>query len=51
MRIICYDSVLDNRVIDPDDEEEKTAALKANVNFSLISFEELVAGNITSSNL
>lgn len=46
MRIIYCDSVLDKKVIEPDYEEEKKAAIKVGFNFSLISFEELVDGNI-----
>lgn len=46
MRIIYCDSVFDNRVIEPDYEGEKKSAVKAGFNFSLISFEELIDGNI-----
>lgn len=46
MRIIYCDSVLDNKVIEPDYEEEKKAAIKVGFSFSLISFEELINGNI-----
>ncbi|NME72693.1 ATP-grasp domain-containing protein [Flammeovirga aprica JL-4] len=47
MRIIYCDSVFDNKIIDSDYEEEKKSALKAGFTFSLISFEELINGNIT----
>jgi hypothetical protein len=49
MRIIYCDSVFDNKVIEPDYEEEKKAALKAGFDFSLISFEELTDGNIETA--
>ncbi|PTX62853.1 hypothetical protein C8N46_102253 [Kordia periserrulae] len=49
MRIIFCDSVFDNNKIEPDYEIEKTAALEAGFEFSLISFEELIAGNISVS--
>lgn len=44
MRIIYCDSVFDNKVIDPDYEEEMKSAVKAGFEFSLISFEELTKG-------
>ncbi|WP_299439545.1 ATP-grasp domain-containing protein [uncultured Aquimarina sp.] len=49
MRIIYCDSVFDNKVIEPDYEEEKKSALKAGFDFSLISFEELTDGNISAA--
>lgn len=49
MRIIYCDSVADNRVIEPDFEEEKNSALKSGFNFSLISYEELTNGDITTA--
>ncbi len=47
MRIIYCDSVFDNKIIEPDFEEEKKSALKAGFDFSLISLEELTDGNIS----
>lgn len=49
MRIIYCDSVFDNKIIEPDFEEEKKSALKAGFDFSLISFEELTNGNILTA--
>ena len=49
MRIIYCDSVLDRKIIDPDYEEEKKSALKAGFDFSLVSYEELTDGNISST--
>lgn len=49
MRIIYCDSVFDNKIIEPDYEEEKNAATNAGLTFSLISFEELTAGNLRSA--
>ena len=49
MRIIYCDSVFDHKVIEPDYEEEKKAAINIGFNVSLISFEELTDGNITTS--
>lgn len=49
MRIIYCDSVFDNKIIEPDYEEEKKSAVKAGFNFSLISFEELTEGNISTA--
>ena len=46
MRIIFCDSVLDNKLIEPDYEEESKSAIEAGFNYSLISFEELTEGNI-----
>ena len=49
MRIIYCDSVFDNKIIEPDYEEEKNSAIKAGFDFSLISFEELTNGNIATA--
>ncbi|CAM1342212.1 ATP-grasp domain-containing protein [Tenacibaculum amylolyticum] len=49
MRIIYCDSVFDNKIIEPDYEKEKEAAINAGFSFSLISFEELIDGKITRS--
>ncbi len=49
MRIIYCDSVLDNKIIEPDYEEEKKSAVNCGFNFSLISFEELTDGNIVTA--
>lgn len=49
MKIIYCDSVLDNKVIEPDYEEEKKSAVNAGFDFSLVSFEELTVGNITTA--
>ena len=49
MRIIYCDSVFDQRIIEPDYEEEKKSAIQAGFDFSLISFEELTAGNIKAA--
>ncbi len=46
MRIIYCDSVFDQKIIEPDYEEEKSAAVKAGFDFSLISFEELIDDDI-----
>lgn len=49
MRIIYCDSVFDNKIIEPDYEEEKKSAVNVGFDFSLISFEELTDGNITTA--
>lgn len=49
MRIIYCDSVFDNKVIEPDYEEENKSAVNAGFDFSLISFEELSDGNIATT--
>jgi len=49
MRIIYCDSVFDNKIIEPDYEEEKKSATNAGFTFSLISFEELTDGNIATA--
>jgi len=49
MRIIYCDSVFDNKIIEPDYEEEKKSAVNCGFNFSLISFEELTDGNIATA--
>ncbi|WP_075344527.1 ATP-grasp domain-containing protein [Tenacibaculum agarivorans] len=49
MRIIYCDNVFDNEIIEPDYEEEKKSAINAGFDFSLISFEELTDGNITTA--
>jgi len=49
MRIIYCDSVLDRKLIEPDYEEEKNAAIKHGFNFSLISYEAITDNNITSA--
>ncbi len=49
MRIIYCDSVFDNKIIEPDYEEEKKSAINVGFDFSLISFEELVDENIATS--
>jgi hypothetical protein len=49
MRIIYCDNVFKNQVIEPDYEAEKKAAIKAGFGFSLLSFEELIAGNINTA--
>jgi hypothetical protein len=49
MRFIYCDSVFDNKIIEPDYEDEKNAAIEIGFDFSLISFEELTDGNITKA--
>ena len=49
MRIIYCDSVFDNKIIEPDYEEEKKSAVEAGFDFSLISFEDLTNGNISTA--
>lgn len=49
MRIIFCDSVFDNKLVEPDYEKEKNSALKNSLPFSLISYEELVSGNISKA--
>jgi hypothetical protein len=49
MRIIYCDSVFDNKLIEPDYEEEKNSAINSGFGFSLISFEELTDGNIPTA--
>lgn len=49
MRIIYCDSVFDNKVIEPDYEQESKSAVKAGFDFSLISFEELTDGNLSGA--
>ncbi len=49
MRIIYCDNVFDNKVIEPVYKEEKKSALIAGFDFSLISFEELTDGNISTA--
>ncbi len=46
MRIIYCDSVIDTRKIEPDYQIEKESAIKEGFRFSIISFEELIQGNI-----
>ena len=48
MTIIYCDSVFDNKIIEPVYEEEQKSAINAGFNFSLISFEELTDGNIST---
>ncbi|MBX2843377.1 MAG: ATP-grasp domain-containing protein [Flammeovirgaceae bacterium] len=49
MRIIYCDSVFDHKKIDPDYMDEKKYAIENGFNFSLISFEELTKGNISTA--
>jgi hypothetical protein len=49
MRIIYCDNVFDHHVIEPDYEIEQTAAKAIGFDVSLISFEALIDGNITSA--
>lgn len=49
MRIVYCDSVFDNKIIEPDYEEEKKSAINVGFDFSLISFEELIDGNIATA--
>lgn len=49
MRIIFCDSVFDQKLVEPDYEEEEKAAIKHGFETSLISFEELTSGNIEKS--
>lgn len=49
MRIIFCDSVIDHKSIEPDYEGEKNSALKTGFDFSLISYEELIEGNVSKS--
>lgn len=49
MRIIYCDSVLDQKAIEPDYEEELKAAKMAGFDYSLISFEELTEGNVAKA--
>lgn len=46
MRILYCDCVFDNKIIEPDYEEEKVSAINLGFNYSLISFEELTDGNV-----
>lgn len=49
MRIIYCDSVIDNKIVDPDYEQEMISAKQSGFNVSLISFEELTDGNISKA--
>lgn len=49
MRIIYCDSVLDHKIIEPDYKEEKESAINSGFDFSLISFEELINGNVSQA--
>ncbi len=49
MRIIYCDSVVDNKVIEPDYKAEKKSALALGFKSALISFEELTDGNVSSA--
>ena len=49
MRIIYCDSVFNNQIVEPDYEEEKESAVNIGFDFSLISFEELIDGNIETA--
>jgi len=49
MRIIYCDSVFDNKVVEPDYEEERNSAKKNGFNISIISFEELNENNISKA--
>ena len=46
MKVIYCDSVIDNKVIEPDYEEEKVSAIKSGFETLLVSFEELENDNI-----
>lgn len=49
MRVLYCDSVFDPKTIEPDYENEQKAAVKAGFDTSLLSFEELVDGNVQKS--
>ncbi len=49
MRIIYCDSIFNNKRIEPEYEGEKRSAVNAGFDFSIISFEELVAGNVSTA--
>lgn len=49
MRIIYCDNVFDNKIIEPDYENEKQSAINAGFDFSLMSFEELTDGNVLTA--
>lgn len=49
MRIIYCDSVFDNKTIEPDYEIEQKAATMTGFDISLISFEELTDGNVSTA--
>ncbi|MCP4520778.1 MAG: ATP-grasp domain-containing protein [Cytophagales bacterium] len=49
MRIIYCDSVFDNKVIEPDYDQEQQNAVATGFSSSLISFEELLEGNIAKA--
>lgn len=46
MTVLFCDSVFDNTSVEPDYEGERDSALRFGFNVSLLSFEELCAGNI-----
>jgi len=49
MRIIYCDSVFDNKIIEPDYEDEKVSAINNGFELSLISFEELENDNLSKA--
>lgn len=49
MKLIFCDNVIDHQVIEPDYEEEAKAAKNIGFTFYLISFEELIEGNISKA--
>jgi hypothetical protein len=49
MKVIFCDSVFDRKLVEPDYEEEKKAAIQNGFEISLLSFEELTDGNIVKS--
>ncbi len=49
MSIIFCDSVFDQKKVEPDYEEEMKAAKKAGFQCFLISFEELISGNVSKA--
>ncbi|GAA0894369.1 ATP-grasp domain-containing protein [Fulvivirga kasyanovii] len=49
MRIIFCNSIIDNKQVEPDYEDEMKSAIKAGFRISLVNFEELTAGNTTTA--
>ncbi len=49
MRILYCDSVFDIKIIEPEYEKEKQAAIDIGFDYTLISFEELIEGNISKA--
>jgi len=49
MIVIYCDSVINNKIIDPDYKDEKETAINVGFDFALISFEELIYGNVSGA--